>query len=90
MSGLVEHVERWEIAQLEATMDEDLQCEVPDHADPAWGRIHSGPGEFLAVLACGKKAVVCRPLRDALVAQGMSTCTEHIVHPISAASFIEL
>lgn len=91
MSTLLEHISRIsETAQLESTYAEELQCEVPDHNDPRWSHLHGGPGEFMGILSCGRKAIICRPLRDNLVANGTCTCPPHGSHIVTAANFIEL
>jgi hypothetical protein len=91
MSGLVEHVTRWENAQLEAIFNEELKCEHPEHGAGRDAAYHGGPGEILGILPCGARAILCRSICDVLLSVGHSTC--HCVqrgHAVSAANFIEL
>lgn len=51
MSGLIEHVTRWENAQLEAIFNEDLRCEADNHQDEHI--FHGGPATHLMRTPCG-------------------------------------
>lgn len=68
----------------------DVRCEVPDHYDPMWSYMHGGPGEFMGILPCGVRAIVCRPIRDRLVSKGWATCSNCGHHQVTSSNFIPL
>lgn len=89
MSGLVEHVTRWENAQLEAIFNEEPKCESPGH----WRtpEDHGGPAATRLLCPCGYNGVICGTFRDILVASASGfRCAYGVHHENAHLHFLDL
>lgn len=87
MSDLLTHVE--ESVVVDVDLDIEPQCEQPEHKIEHHG-IGAGPAEYVGWLPCGKRALLCAPLVNALIAQGWCTCATCGEHKVTAANFIAI